>query len=347
LSIGIYLSFPFSKPPVKGLGWGAGAYQAEIARDYLQSLLKEIESSPFKGQKVSTLLLGAGDWSLVPPDFFKQLIRVLSNKFRFISKSEFTLEVSPADLSLKKIRLFRQFGVNRASLNLFRFNYPGLKNTVSNLKKAGIRNFNFDLYFGQPGQTLSSWKKDLQRITSLKPAHLSLYSYGSVRKQPHLKGELYSMAQDYLVKKGYQQYEICHFCCPGFEAKQNLLYWKRKKFLGFGAGAASLWNNRRWQNPRNIRTYMKFIQSGKNSASSAKRLTQEEEQAEVIYHALRQTAGLDLKKFQQVYGSNLYSSKKRIIDTLIEKGYLSRKGNRLVLTKEAYLSADDLIAELI
>ena len=240
MSIGIYLSFPFSKPPVKGLGWGAGAYQAEIARDYLQSLLKEIESSPFKGQKVFSLLSGAGDWSLVPPDFFKQLIRVLSKKFRFISKSEFTLEVSPSDLSLKKIRLFRQLGVNRVSLNLFRFNYPRLKEAVSNLKKVGIRNLNFDLYFGQPGQTLSSWEKDLPRIVSLKPAHLSLYTYGSASKQQHLKRELYSIAQDYLVKKGYQQYEICHFCGPGLESKQNLLYWQRKNFLGLGAGAAVL-----------------------------------------------------------------------------------------------------------
>ena len=292
-------------------------------------------------------MFGAGDWGLVPPDDFQELIQALRKKFRLASKSEFTLEVCPANLNLKKLRLFCQLGVNRVSLNLFRFDYPGLKITVSNLKKAGIRNFNFDLYFGQPGQTLSSWKKDLQRIASLKPTHLSLYSFGSASKQPHLKRELYSMAQDYLVKKGYQQYEICHFCRPGLEAKQNLLYWKRKNFLGFGAGAASLWNNRRRQNPRNIRTYLKLIQSGKKSAACAKRLTQEEEQAEVIYCALRQTAGLDLKRFQQVYGGDLYSSKKQAIDTLIAKGYLSRKGNRIALTKEAYLSADDSIAKLI
>lgn|GEM_PF-2503311 len=347
MSIGIYLSFPFSKPPVKGLGWGAGAYQAEITRDYLQSLLNEIESSPFKGQKVSTLLLGAGDWSLVPPDFFKKLIRVLRKKFRFISRSEFSLEVSPVNLNLKKIRLFRQLGVNRVSLNLFRFGYAGLKKTVSDLKKAGIRNFNFDLYFGQPGQTLSSWKRDLQEVVHLTPAHLSIYIYGYSKVQKRLKKQLYYYALDFLPKQGFQQYEICHFCRPGFESKQNLLYWQRKNFLGFGAGAASLWNNTRRQNPEKLQTYFKSIQFGKNLAISTKRLTEEEVRDEVIYYALRQTDGLDLDRFNQVYDYDLYSSKKQIIDSLIANGYFSRKANRLALTKEAYLSADELIAKLI
>jgi oxygen-independent coproporphyrinogen-3 oxidase len=347
LSIGIYLSFPFSKHPARALEWGKCAYRQEIVRGYLSSLRQEIISSPFQKQKVFSLLFGAGDWGVVPPGFIQELIQALRKKFSLASKSEFTLEVSPANLDLKKIRLFRQLGVNRVSLILFRFNFPGLKNTGSNLRKAGIRNFNFDLYFGQPGQTLSSWKKDLQRIASLKPAHLSLYSYGSAGRRPRLKRELYSLAQDYLVKKGYQQYEICHFCRPGLESKQNLLYWQRKNFLGFGAGAASLWNNRRWHNPRNVRTYLKLIQSGKNFAISAKRLTEEEVRAEVIYYALRQTTGLDFRRFQQLHNFDLYSSRKRIIDSLIAKGYLSRKGNHLALTKEAYLRADDLIAKLI
>jgi hypothetical protein len=47
---------------------------------------------------------------------------------------------------------------------------------VEILRVAGVSNFNLDLIFGIPGQSLDEWQADLDNALSLAPSHLSCYS---------------------------------------------------------------------------------------------------------------------------------------------------------------------------
>ncbi len=346
MSIGIYLSFPFSINPVNGLEWGDYLFTPSNTGPYLAALLTEIEHARFQRLAVSSLLLGAGDWALVPDDYLAGIIKTLRKKFNLWPGCEFTLEMTPTALCKKSIKFLKEVGINRVSLNLFSNKRERLENLVKSLFNVGIKNLNLDLYFGKPGQSLKKWQEELQFLTELKPAHISLYSFGSGNRQAKLKQELYSWALNYLFKKGYRQYEICHFCSPGFESKQNLIYWNRKNFIGFGAGASSLWNNRRWKNPRPTRQYIKSVPLGRMAFNSARGLTRKEELEETVYYALRQMEGLNLSVIRKTFGINLYENKRPVINALIENDYLTLKRNRLTLTKEGYLNADELISKL-
>ena len=74
-----------------------------------------------------------------------------------------------------------------------------------------------------------------------------------------------NLAMDYLPKKGYQHYEISNYAKPGFRSFHNLGYWRGNDYLGFGAGAYSTYNDKRWTNIEEPEDYIKAVVEG-NSA---------------------------------------------------------------------------------
>ena len=48
-------------------------------------------------------------------------------------------------------------------------------NAFQRCREAGIRNISIDLMYGLPGETLETWKADLQQAIALHPEHISAY----------------------------------------------------------------------------------------------------------------------------------------------------------------------------
>jgi len=348
LSIGIYLSFPFAGEPVKGLEWGRVQFRPDRAAFYLDCLLLEILSSvPKSDRKAASLLWGAGDWSLVSDKYLTHIGSALRKKFDFSTNCKFTVESSPNHLAYGKLKTLRQLGANRLSLNLLNLNLAELKKSISLFRRASFRDINFDLHFGKPGQSLKKWRQDLGQLLRLKPTHISLYSFGSGKSLQRLKREIYFNSLEALNASGFRQYEICHFCLPGYESRQNLIYWRRKNYLGFGAGASSLWDNNRFQNFSNPLKYILQVKRTGTAFSSSGKLDRETVVSEEIYFALRQPRGLNPMKMRKACGHDFWETRQGLLDRLLAKGLLARRGGHLTLTKEAYLIADNLIAKLI
>ena len=74
-----------------------------------------------------------------------------------------------------------------------------------------------------------------------------------------LDRRMYKYAIDYLAQKGFRQYEISNFAKPGFECRHNLIYWKAREYAGFGAGAHSYLNDRRFGNVAGIEQYIEAV----------------------------------------------------------------------------------------
>jgi oxygen-independent coproporphyrinogen-3 oxidase len=346
LSIGIYCSFPFSKSPAKKLEWGQNSYNRKTAEVYLNCLVSEIRAAPQSARAVSTALWGAGDWSLVSTSYLRKLNQTLKDKFRFRQPHEFTIETSPAEFNQNALEVLKQIGVNRLSLNLYRFDLKKLKRLIFSIRKSGLDNLNFDLYFGQPGQNLKGWKRLLAEALSLNPTHVSLYSWGQGKPRSKLKQRQYGHALDFLAKENYRQYEICHFCFSGFQSHQNLLCWKRKNHLGFGLSAEWLWAGVRFKNVSDLEQYVRKVRAMGRALAFQDKLNHGKIKEEEIYFALRQTRGLDLTEFRKKYGEDLVQARWQLVNRLIQEGYLTLKPNRLALTKEGSLLADDLISKL-
>ncbi len=82
----------------------------------------------------------------------------------------------------------KQAGINRISLGVQSFQEDELQilgrvhgtqevlETVAALEKAGIDNYNIDLIYGIPGQSLQAWINNLGMAVKCHPQHISSLS---------------------------------------------------------------------------------------------------------------------------------------------------------------------------
>ncbi|MBL8247440.1 MAG: radical SAM family heme chaperone HemW, partial [Candidatus Competibacter sp.] len=113
---------------------------------------------------------------------------------------------------------------------------------------AGLDNFNLDLMFGLPGQTVDQALADIANAITLQPAHLSYYQLtiepntAFHHAPPALPddetvGAIQDRAQAELAQHGYRQYEVSAYAREGWRCRHNLNYWEFGDYLGIGAGA--------------------------------------------------------------------------------------------------------------
>ncbi|HWK51373.1 MAG TPA: radical SAM family heme chaperone HemW, partial [Steroidobacter sp.] len=151
-------------------------------------------------------------------------------------------------------------GVNRVSLGAQTFNEEQLKllgrihgagdiaRAVEELRQAGLDNFNLDLMYGLPAQSVAQARQDLESALALQPTHLSQYQLtlepGTVfyHRPPPLPDaddcwQMQIDSQELLAARGYEQYEVSAYARTGRRSRHNLNYWEFGDYIGIGAGA--------------------------------------------------------------------------------------------------------------
>ena len=119
---------------------------------------------------------------------------------------------------------------------------------AAELHGCGLTNFNLDLMYALPGQTLAGALSDLTSALALAPAHLSHYQLtlepGTVfaHNPPPLPDDDLAFAMQtechaVLARHGFAQYETSAFSRAGHQCAHNLNYWNFGDYLGLGAGA--------------------------------------------------------------------------------------------------------------
>ena len=105
------------------------------------------------------------------------------------------------------------------------------KNLIA-LKDVGWINFNVDLMFGLPNQTLEQFQFDVKKALEWDPTHLSFYALELAQQTPYAKSErvrkswkeakeittdMYFWATDYLENNGWEHYEVSNFAKPNYK----------------------------------------------------------------------------------------------------------------------------------
>ena len=138
-------------------------------------------------EPVTTVYIGGGTPSLLPPALLEKLILGLKKIYGFDSLSEFTSEANPGTVTKDWISAASGLGINRLSFGmqasqehllslLGRIHRPeDVASSFRLARDAGITNISLDLIFGIPGQTESDWSDTLNTALSLSPCHISAY----------------------------------------------------------------------------------------------------------------------------------------------------------------------------
>lgn len=144
----------------------------------------------------------------------------------------------------------------------------------------------------------------------------------------------------------YIHYELSNFARLGFECRHNLNYWRGGNYLGFGSGAHSHMNGRRWWNLASPQNYIKTIRSEASPTAGEEVLSPNDRLVEAIFLGLRLTDGVSINDIQNRFGANLQEKYANELDSLINDGLLTA-GERWALTPKGRLLANEVMAQFV
>jgi len=229
---------------------------------YVDALLRDLEQDLPRawGRPVYSIFIGGGTPSLFSPEAIDRLLSGIRARLMLDQNIEITLEANPGTVDVKRFQGFRQAGINRLSMGVQSFDDALLKvlgrihgrlealRAAEAAREAGFENFNLDLMFGLPGQTLEQSLTDIRTAIQLHPPHLSAYQLTiepntafharpPVLPDDDQTWEMQTRWQAELSEAGYEQYEVSAYSRPGYTCRHNLNYWQFGDYLGIGAGA--------------------------------------------------------------------------------------------------------------
>ena len=305
---------------------------------------------------------------------FREIMGALRRDFRVDPDAEITMEMNPGTLNAAVLS-FAGDCVNRVSLGVQSFSDSELAmlgriHTASDaergfamLRSVGIRNISLDLMSGIPGQTAESLGRSLQAAVRLQPEHISVYSLIVEEGTPFWdlreKGELplpgedeeramYHMTKKILAECGYQRYEISNYARLGFSCRHNERYWRRGDYLGFGIGAASLFDEKRWSNTRDFHEYLDYSSDPARINRDLETLDVRSEIEEFMFLGLREMAGVTEQDFRSSFGMNMRDIYGDTLDRLASEGVMATDGHgRWYLTERGIDVSNMVLAEFL
>ena len=236
----------------------------EIESQYISRLLQDLREhrEHISGRTLRSIFIGGGTPSLFSASSIAKLLDSIHTVLPFPKDLEITLEANPGIIDQKQFLGFRKAGINRLSIGVQSFQDDKLKilgrahnssdaqKAVAIALKAGITNFNIDLMFGLPSQTIDQALQDLAMAQVLSPTHISWYQltiephtafYHSPPILPNdeIIWKMQKQGQKFLSEHQYKQYEISAYKQKNYSCKHNVNYWEFGDYIGIGAGAHS------------------------------------------------------------------------------------------------------------
>jgi len=230
---------------------------------YLDALVADIEAALplIWGRPVVSVFIGGGTPSLMSAAGVERLLSDVRARLPLDADCEITMEANPGTFEAERFAAYRSAGVNRLSIGVQSFDAAKLKalgrihdraqaEAAADLARRVFDNFNLDLMFGLPSQSLAEAQADVEAALQFAPPHLSLYQ---LTLEPNTVFAKYPPAvpdedtvagmQEWIEARtahaGYGRYEVSAYARPGRECRHNLNYWRFGDYLGVGAGAHS------------------------------------------------------------------------------------------------------------
>ncbi|MCL1864419.1 MAG: radical SAM family heme chaperone HemW [Spirochaetes bacterium] len=365
---GIYIHIPFciSKCDYCSF-YSVPVLDNAIIDSYIMSLLREIDFITKSHEKISvdTVYFGGGTPSLLHPKQVMMIMNFIRERFILESDSEITIEMNPNDLNYDKLNGYIDAGINRIVLGVQSLNNEMRKNIGrrgDNIDKSAIELFFsnngyikcIDIMAGLPGENKSILLNDLEIISSYGPEHISLYLLSvdegttlGKRFYPdenfeNMQVDLWGVAMNFLAEKGYNHYEISNYALPGFESRHNSKYWDFTPYYGFGSGAHSFVNDKRYSNNMSI---LDYIESGEFKYD-IEIFDKNNRIVEFIMTALRRKIGFSFDEFIAVTSIPVPKNIISELNRLIFEDMINFENGRYFLSKNGIYYADRVIYRL-
>ena len=343
--LSVYVHLPWCVRKCPYCDFNSHAIEGEVPeKRYVAGLLQDLATQvpPVAGRNVHSIFFGGGTPSLFSADAIERILTGVRAALTVAGDVEITLEANPGTVERGRFSDYRAAGINRISLGGQSFNPRHLASlgrihstddtraAAAELHAAGIENFNIDLMYGLPGQSVAESLADVEAAIELKPSHLSHYQLtlepGTVffHRPPPLPDddatwEMQLRCQELIDSQGFTQYEVSAYARRGRSCTHNLNYWQFGDYLGLGAGAHGKLTDLsqgvlRTERTRQPRQYLESL--GLIAAPPAARFVPTEDLPfEYMLNALRLVEGFAAHEFERRTGLSL-----DVMRTVIESG---------------------------
>ncbi len=360
---------------------------------YVDCLCQEIKLyAPIADEYiVRSVFIGGGTPSLLDESLIINIMAFIKKTFALEKNVEVTIEANPGTLRHQKLNGYKQAGVNRISIGLQSaddsmlrrlgrlHNYDQFVASFKAARRAGFNNINIDVMSGLPGQTIHSYVDTLSKVIEYSPEHISSYSLSIEEGTPFandpsvleslppemIERRMYEITKKLLSVNGYERYEISNYAKPGYECKHNMVYWTGGEYVGFGLGASSYFQGKRFNNMRDIFGYIelmenvsdKFVETDNLETlyNDTTRVLRENvtpiyidsRMEEFMFLGLRMMCGVSREDFAERFKKDIYEVYAPVLNKYIDEGYMATEGDRIYLTDMGIDVSNVILADFL
>lgn len=379
----LYLHIPFCERHCPYCDFNVHIEQAQSRRveETVAAIQKDIEQTAQRLRqmngfpaRITTVFWGGGTPTFLSASQISSLATTLRDVFPITNDAEISCEANPGSSDSERFDALQRAGFNRLSIGVQSFDDQLLRRldrthtaeearqAIGKARQAGFANLSLDLMFGLPEQTVAIWEASLEMALEQEPEHLSMYGLtleaGTRFERLHKGGKLSLPGEDLQVRMyeraieraadaGFEHYEVSNFAKSGYQCQHNMVYWQNLPYLGFGPGAVSYLNRRRWKKERLPARYIRKVAAEEDLSEEEETLEIEQSLGETMMVALRMRRGVSIVELERRFGIRLHTMYAEPLEKLQQQGLVEVTEDHIRLTHHGLLIANHVAAEFL
>lgn len=374
-----YVHIPFCRRrcfycdfPVFVVGDRSRGENSGTIAEYVEVLCQEIRIAPIYGQPLETIFFGGGTPSLLSIEQLQRILITLEKRLGMTSRVEISMEIDPGTFDLALMAGYCSLGVNRVSLGVQAFQEELLKTAgrshtlidiitaIDLIHQVEIPEFSLDLISGLPHQCLEQWQDSLTQAIAASPTHISIYDLtiepGTAFNRYYKPGDhplptdeatvkMYQLGQKTLTNAGYEHYEISNYAQIGHQCQHNRVYWQNRPYYGFGMGAASYTQGKRFTRPRKTQEYYQWLKAG--AVIDCEVTPQADVLLETLMLGLRLAEGVSLNSLAAKFGNHQIEKIQSCLQPYFAQGWVKIVKDKLRFSDpDGFIFSNVMLAKL-
>ena len=384
--IGRPISLYFHIPFCFSLCWYCGCTKV-ISKDrdrgdlYIEYLEKEMDMIArmlHADSKVIQIHFGGGTPTFLKPEQLRRLGSGIQNRFNLTDETEFGVEIDPRRCTKEHIEVLKEIGCNRASLGVQDTNeevqqaihriqpFEQTRQVTNWLRESGIDSINFDLIYGLPRQTLTTFRQTMDDVLELKPDRFAVYSYAhipslmpaqkllNVDEMPSTdeKLSMLRLGISYLTENGYRFIGMDHFSREDEELSKAMdNKTLQRNFQGysthsgadlyaFGMSGISNVGDYYWQNTKEINDYYNSLETKHLPVTKILQLCKDDKIRKDAIMRIMCTMGLSFSEMEEKWGivfEEYFSDALERLTLIQSDGFVKVNNNEIRITEQGRL----------
>ncbi len=316
---------------------------------------------------------GGGTPTFLNPAEMRRVMASLHEHFDLPADGEHSIEIDPRRVDYERMALLAELGFNRVSLGVQDFDpevqqaihrvqpFEETRAVVDASRELGFRSVSLDLIYGLPHQTTARFNATVERVLTLRPDRLSVYSYAHL---PHVfkpqrridenalpsageKLDILVSTIERLTTAGYVYIGMDHFALPDDDLavaqREGRLQRNFQGYsthagydqLGFGISAIGAMAGRYVQNARTLDDYYATLDAGRLPVMRGFTMASDDHLRREIIGALMCNGVLDIVQIEARHGidfADTFSAELADLDRLGADGLVRRGPGRIEVT---------------